>query len=278
MAMWAIGDVQGCLKSAQALIARLEAQDAHAHFWFCGDLVNRGPDSLGTLKWVQTLAQQGRARTVLGNHDLFALACAAGVVQPKPQDTLTELLAAPEAWVDWLRHQPLAIHDQGFLLSHAGVFPAWSIAQTLALAGAVEQALRAPDWAARLKTLWHGGARLWHRDLSALDAQRFTVNALMRMRFIAPDGGLDFELKESAAAAPAGYVPWFDAAPRAMAEAVLVFGHWSALGLINAPRMIALDTGCVWGRELTAVTLALDPSQRRVVQVAALEKTPRAAP
>ncbi len=267
MAVWAIGDVQGCLQPLQALIAKIEARDNAAKFWFCGDLVNRGPHSLGTLRFIQSLG--ARARTVLGNHDLFALACTAGFVAPKPQDTLSELIAAPELWVDWLRHQPLAIYENGFLLTHAGVFPAWGVEQTLALADAVETALRAADWSLQLQTLWHGGARQWRSDLSALDAQRFTVNALMRMRFIAPDGGLDFELKESAATAPAGYVPWFQAAPRAMEEAVLVFGHWSALGLRNEPRWIALDTGCVWGRELTAVRLARMQEDRLVIAVSA---------
>ena len=270
MAVWAIGDVQGCLRPLQALIAKIDAQDTSgegAQFWFCGDLVNRGPDSLGTLQFIQALGS--RARCVLGNHDLFALACAAGFAAPQAQDTLTKLLAAPTAWVDWLRCQPLAIYENGFLLTHAGVFPAWGVAQTMHLAGSVEAALRADDWATQLRTLWHGGARQWRSDLNALDAQRFTVNALMRMRLIAPDGGLDFAIKESATAAPAGYAAWFEAAPRAMDEAILVFGHWSALGLRNEPRWIALDTGCVWGRELTAVRLAPSVKERTVLAVRA---------
>ncbi len=265
MARWAIGDVQGCLGALRRLVAAIEAQDANPQFWFCGDLVNRGEDSLGTLLYIQSLGQ--RARCVLGNHDLYALACAAGFLQPKQQDTLTALLAAPQLWVDWLRSQPLAIDDGTFLLTHAGVWPGWTAAQTLHWAQQVQTLLLAPDWAAQLQTLWHGGARLWRDDLSTLDTLRFTVNALLRMRLIAPDGGLDFELKESAALAPAGYTPWFERPSLAMRERVLLFGHWSALGLRNEPQMIALDTGCVWGRQLSAVEVLSDEVARRVVQV-----------
>jgi bis(5'-nucleosyl)-tetraphosphatase (symmetrical) len=275
MAKWAIGDVQGCLGALRRLIAAIELRDTQATFYFCGDLVNRGEDSLGTLQFIQTLAAQGRAHTVLGNHDLYALACATGFLQPKVQDTFTELLAAPELWVDWLRQQPLAIDIHAstghFLLTHAGVWPSWSVAQTLSLAAQVEAVLQADDWATQLQTLWHGGARLWRDDLSELDAKRFTVNVLMRMRLIAPDGGLDFEVKEAASAAPAGYTPWFELPNNTMQSSadkrVLVFGHWSALGLRNEANLIALDTGCVWGRQLTAVELIADVVKRRVVQV-----------
>jgi bis(5'-nucleosyl)-tetraphosphatase (symmetrical) len=267
MAKWAIGDVQGCLSALRRLIAAIDAVDAHAEFWFCGDLVNRGEDSLGTLLFIQSL--DSRARTVLGNHDLYLLACAAGFLQAKPQDTFAQCLAAPDQWVDWLRLQPLVIDDGDFLLSHAGVWPSWSAAQALQLAKRVQHTLQAPDWAAQLQTLWHGGARLWRDGLNDLDAQRFTVNTLMRMRLISPDGGLDFELKESAAQAPSGYIPWFKLPSAAMRERVLVFGHWSALGLRNEPNFIALDTGCVWGRQLTAVELVADVAQRRVLQVEA---------
>jgi bis(5'-nucleosyl)-tetraphosphatase (symmetrical) len=273
MARWAIGDVQGCLGALKRLIGVIEVQDASAEFYFCGDLVNRGEDSLGTLLYIQSLAARGRAHTVLGNHDLYALACAAGFLNPKVHDTFNELLAAPQLWVDWLRRQPLAMDiaasDGMFLLTHAGVWPAWPAAQAVQLAQQVHATLQAPDGAAQLQTLWHGGARLWRDDLNALDAQRFTVNALMRMRMIAPDGGLDFELKESAAHAPAGFEPWFEQPSLAMRDRILVFGHWSALGLRNEAQLIALDTGCVWGRQLTAVELVADVTQRRVLQVEA---------
>jgi bis(5'-nucleosyl)-tetraphosphatase (symmetrical) len=271
MAHWAIGDIQGCLDALRRLVAHIEAIDSQARYYFCGDLVNRGEDSLGTLVFIQALARQGKAQTVLGNHDLYALGCAAGFLQTQAQDTLAAMLAQPHAWVDWLRQQPLAIDDGTFLLTHAGVWPVWGAAQTVRLAGRVQDTLRAKDWAHQLQTLWHGGARLWRTDLANLDELRFTVNALMRMRLIAPDGGLDFDIKEASSQIPIGYAPWFETLASqntAQRERVLVFGHWSALGLRNTPRLIALDTGCVWGRQLTAVELTPDVSVRRVVQVA----------
>lgn len=271
MAVWAIGDIQGCLAPLKALIAQVQTQDPGARFCLCGDLVNRGPDSLATLLYLQDLQAQGVVvHTVLGNHDLFALACAAGFKKPKEKDTLTQLLSAPALWVDWLRQQPVAWHEHGFLVTHAGVWPRWDVAQTLSLADEVNTALRAKNWAKQLHTLWDGHARLWSNDLNALERQRFTINALMRMRYIAPDGGLDFDIKDDADNAPKGYTPWFDAHPAAAREAILVFGHWSALGLMNTPRIIALDTGCVWGRQLTAIKLHPDLQQRTVIQVAGI--------
>jgi bis(5'-nucleosyl)-tetraphosphatase (symmetrical) len=271
MANWAIGDIQGCLNALKRLLTAIKTQDTQAKFYFCGDLVNRGEDSLGTLQYIQTLGNQ--AHTVLGNHDLYALACAAGFLKPKKNDTFREMLAAPQLWVDWLRQQPLVMDIENiFLLSHAGVWPSWNVATTLDLARSVENSLCADDWATQLNGLWYGNARLWQDDLAQsnpLNAQRFTINSLMRMRLIAPDGGLDFEIKESAEQAPAGYIPWFEQPNIAMQERVLVFGHWSALGLRNTPRLIALDTGCVWGQQLTAVELLPDVARRRIIQVAA---------
>jgi bis(5'-nucleosyl)-tetraphosphatase (symmetrical) len=268
MAQWAIGDVQGCLNALQRLIAHIQTHDAQAQFYFCGDLVNRGEDSLGTLKLIQSLGNA--AQTVLGNHDLFALACAAGFLIPKKSDTFHEMLAEPHTWVDWLRHQPIALDiEDTFLLTHAGVWHEWDTATTLRQAHAVEAALRADDWQQQLETLWQGGVRHWRHDLNALDQQRFTINALMRMRLIAPDGGLDFDIKESLDSTPIHYVPWFEKSSMAMQERVLVFGHWSALGLRNEARWIALDSGCVWGRQLSAVRLCLEPAARHVLQVSA---------
>jgi bis(5'-nucleosyl)-tetraphosphatase (symmetrical) len=268
MANWAIGDVQGCLNALERLLAAIRWQDPQAQFYFCGDLVNRGEDSLGTLRLIQSLGDT--AKTVLGNHDLFALACAAGFLKPKASDTFTDMLAAPEEWVDWLRHQPVALDiNHTFLLTHAGIWPEWDTATTLVLAKQVEQALRADDWKIQLATLWQGSMRLWSATLNPLEQQRFTINALMRMRLIAPDGGLDFLIKDTLDSTPAGYTPWFEMPCPAMRERILVFGHWSALGLRNEQRLIALDSGCVWGRQLSAVELNPALATRRVVQVAA---------
>lgn len=296
MAIWAIGDVQGCLTELELLLNKVQQQDAAAQFWLGGDLVNRGPDSLGVLRLLQSMG--GRVQCVLGNHDLYALACAAGFMQPKAGDTMYALLAAPAEWVDWLRAQPLmlemSVNDHPFCLSHAGLFPQFDLPTARQLTSAVSALLQAPNWAAQLERLWHGNQRYWlpTNDESLenntvktspstgsgrtgsvqrpTDAQlRFTINAMMRMRLIAPDGGLDFKVKESVSSAPAGYVPWFDVPNPLVTNTTLVFGHWSALGLINREHLIALDTGCVWGRCLTAVELVQPAVARRVVQVAA---------
>ena len=266
MSIWAIGDIQGCLREFEQLLDHVDKIDPQAQFWLCGDLVNRGPDSLGVLRLVQS--QGSRVKTVLGNHDLYALACAAGFMQPKSGDTMGELLATPAEWVDWLRAQPLTLEADGFCLSHAGIYPGFDLPVVRALASQVEAMLKASDWALQLQQLWHGNQRHWLPKGSRDEQLRFAINALMRMRLIAPDWGLDFALKESANSAPAGYMPWFDVPNSAISKTTLVFGHWSALGLINRERLIALDTGCVWGRCLTAVELVQPAAQRRVVQIA----------
>ena len=280
MSIWAIGDIQGCGDEFERLLDKIWAADAAAQVWLCGDLVNRGPDSLRVLKTVQSLGS--RVQTVLGNHDLYALACAAGFQSPKAGDTMDALLAAPAEWVDWLRAQPLMLESGGFgsagfesgsfFLSHAGLYPGFDLPLARSLCAQVSAVLQAPDWAAQLQALWAGKQRLWEAQ-GTLHAQlRFTINAFMRMRLIAPDGGLDFELKESASAAPAGYTPWFDVPNTSVQGTTLVFGHWSALGLINREHLIALDTGCVWGRSLTAVELVQPAAARRVLQIPAIKR------
>jgi bis(5'-nucleosyl)-tetraphosphatase (symmetrical) len=268
MAQWAIGDVQGCLEVLKRLIISIQAIDTMPTFYFCGDLVNRGEDSLGTLELIQSLGSS--AYTVLGNHDLFALACAAGFKRPKTDDTFDAMLAAPNKWVDWLRRQPLALDiNHQFLLTHAGIWPRWTVQKTMQLAQAVEKSLQADNWQQQLEQLWQGQIRHDSNELSPLNQQRFTINALMRMRFIAPDGGLDFAIKTPPNTPPNGYIPWFESTSYSMGERVLVFGHWSALGLRNEPRWIALDSGCVWGGMLSAVELCLNQESRRIIQVSA---------
>lgn len=271
MAKWAIGDVQGCLNALQRLIQSIQRIDDNPIFYFCGDLVNRGEDSLGTLLFIQSLGQS--AYTVLGNHDLFALACAAGFKQPKTDDTFDAMLAAPNIWVDWLRQRPLALDiEHQFLLTHAGVWPSWTVADTLQRAKTIETALQADDWHTQLKQLWNGQVKAYSNELNPMDQQRFTINALTRMRFIAPDGSLDFAIKTPIDTAPTGYMPWFKMHSHSMGSRILVFGHWSALGVRNELRWIALDSGCVWGNQLSAIELCLNPFNRRIIQVNAFEK------
>ena len=264
MSIWMIGDLQGCCESLDALLARPEiAGDAEARFWFAGDLVNRGPASLATIRRVMALGE--RAVAVLGNHDLHLLAVAAGLRRPGKSDTIQEILDAPDAAeiLDWLRHRPLAHFQLGHLLVHAGVLPGWTAAQTLALAGEVEATLRGPDWQAFLAQMYGNTPAAWDDGLEGADRLRVIVNALTRMRFCTADGTMEFAVKDGAKHAPEGFMPWFDVPDRATESVTVVFGHWSTLGLLERPGLLALDTGCVWGGQLTAARL----EDHKLVQV-----------
>lgn len=250
---WAIGDLQGCLDSLLALEARLPAK---ARLWLTGDLVNRGPRSLDSLRWA--MAQGDRVITVLGNHDLHLLAVAAGIRKAHRTDTLTDILAAPDrdALLDWVRTRPLAHHAQGWLMVHAGVLPQWSVARTLELAGEVQAVLSGPRWIEFLREMYGNKPARWSDGLTGHDRLRVIVNALTRLRFCTPNGKMEFDTKDGAGAPPAGHHPWFDVPGRATAGTPIVFGHWSTLGLLNRPDLLGIDTGCVWGGELTAVRLS----------------------
>lgn len=257
---WAIGDLQGCLDPLLSLIDQLPAE---APVWLTGDLINRGPRSLDTLRWV--IAQGDRITTVLGNHDLHLLSIAAGIRKPHRTDTYDDILAAPDRdqLIDWIRRQPLAHFDHGWLMVHAGVLPQWSVQQTLDLAAEVQQALAGPDWLSFLPLMYGNEPSQWEDSLRGPERLRIVINALTRMRFVDASGRMEFATKEGVDATPAGYMPWFDAPARATADTPIVFGHWSALGLINRPDLVAIDTGCVWGRQLSAIRL----SDRHVIQV-----------
>jgi bis(5'-nucleosyl)-tetraphosphatase (symmetrical) len=252
----AIGDVQGCFDCLEALVARIDASAGRpARLWLTGDLVNRGPKSLETLRWA--MANEARLVTVLGNHDLHLLAVAAGIRPPHRSDTLAEILAAPDAadLLDWLRRRPLAHLENGHLMVHAGVLPQWSGERTLELAAEVQQVLAGPRWTGFLRKMYGNEPARWDDGLRGADRLRVIVNALTRLRFCTPDGTMDFHTKEGAGGAPPGHLPWFDVPGRASARLTLVFGHWSTLGLVLRPDLVALDTGCVWGGALTGVRL-----------------------
>lgn len=263
MPTYAIGDLQGCHASLVALLRRIDAASADATLWFTGDLVNRGPQSLATLRLVRALG--ARAQVVLGNHDLHLLALAQGIRPPHHSDTLDEILAAPDRdeLLDWLRHQPLAHFADGHLLVHAGVLPQWSAPQALALAHEVETALRGPDWVEFLREMYGNTPVRWDDELRGSARLRCVVNGLTRLRFCSADGSMEFSAKKGLATAPPGYLPWFELAQRRSADVTVIFGHWSTLGLMLRPNLLALDSGCVWGRQLSAVRL----QDRSVLQV-----------
>ncbi|GAA5236718.1 symmetrical bis(5'-nucleosyl)-tetraphosphatase [Verticiella sediminum] len=262
--VWAIGDIQGCCQALDRLLSLpVVAADADRKFWFAGDLVNRGPQSLAALRLVMSLGE--RAVTVLGNHDLHLLAAAAGKRKLRKSDTLAEILDAPDAAeiLDWVRHRPLAHAEDGYLLVHAGVLPSWTVDQTLARAAEVEAVLRGRNWQDFLGSMYGDEPDAWSDKLRGADRLRVIVNALTRMRFCSADGRMEFATKGEAAAPPAGYMPWFEAPERLTRDTTVVFGHWSTLGLRMTDGVIALDTGCVWGGKLTAVRLA----DRKIAQI-----------
>lgn len=269
--MLVIGDVQGCLASLREVLA---ASGAGERLLFLGDLVNRGPASLATLRVVRDLGD--RATALLGNHDLHLLAVAAGIRPLHRDDTLQEILDAPDRaeLLDWLRARPLAHAQAGALFVHAGVLPQWTVAKTLALAAEVEAGLRSQDHRTFLAKMYGNAPARWDDALAGADRMRCVINALTRVRFVSADGTMDFRIKEGAAAAPPGFVPWFDHPDRATHPAhggmPVVFGHWSTLGLLDRPDAVCLDTGCVWGRQLTAMRWP----QRTIVQVQCPQRVP----
>jgi len=259
-----IGDIQGCAGQLQSLLDKIEQTEPDAQYLFAGDLVNRGPLSLTSLRLIRDSQIAGRAESVLGNHDLHLLAVANGIRKAHRSDTLDDILQAPdrEELLDWLRHRPLAILQHQHLLVHAGIFPQWSANQTIKLAHEVETQLRSEDWLDLLRNMYGNTPAQWRDDLQGYDRSRCIINALTRMRFCSADGVMDFDSKDGLDSPPKGFAPWFDL-PRASEKNTVVFGHWSTLGLILRNNLISLDTGCVWGGKLTAVTL----EDREVVQI-----------
>ncbi len=261
-----IGDVQGCAKALDQLLATIGFSPSRDRIVVLGDLVNRGAQSLQVLR---RLAGLGDAATcLLGNHDLHLLAVAHGARELHRSDTLGDVLAAPDcaAWMDWLRQQPLAHLEAGWLCVHAGVVPQWTTQTTLALAAEVQTLLRGPDPGALLHVMYGNEPRRWRDDLRGEGRARFVINTLTRMRFCTAEGALEFKAKEGAGAAPAGYLPWFEVPGRLTADQPIAFGHWSTLGLLNRPGLLALDTGCVWGGTLTAARV--DGGRRELTQIA----------
>ena len=253
MATYAIGDAQGCLQPLLQLLEKIRFDARRDRLWLVGDLVNRGPESLPLLRCVRGLGDA--ASVVLGNHDLHLLGVVAGARPLGDNDTLADVLAAPDhdELIAWLRSRPLAHHEDGWLMVHAGVLPSWSLADTLRLAGEMEAALRGADWRARVADIFGSRPNAWSEALSGAERLRVITNVLTRMRYLAPDASLEFHHKGPHAPPP--YRPWFELPGRRTAQTNIVFGHWSALGLVQRPHLLALDTGCLWGGKLSAARL-----------------------
>lgn len=263
--IYLLGDLQGCGDPLARLLDEVRFSPSRDHLFVLGDMVNRGPDSLGVLQRLRGLGAS--VTCILGNHDLHLLAVAYGVRKPHRHDTLGPILQAPDrdGWLDWLRQQRLAVHDHGWLMVHAGVLPQWDVVQTLALAGEVEALLRGPDLAKFMPMMYGNQPDRWDDALQGADRWRCIINSLTRLRFCTPDGTMEFASKDGAGPPPDGCLPWFDVPGRRTASASVAFGHWSTLGLINRDDLLSLDTGCVWGGQLTAVRLT--DAGREVIQV-----------
>ena len=263
MPTYAIGDLQGCHDPLLHLLDTIRFDATTDRLWLVGDLVNRGADSLQVLRLVKSLGDS--AITVLGNHDLHLLAVAYGQGRLHRGDTLDEILNAPdrEELLSWLRHQRLLHLEGEFVLVHAGLLPAWTVAQANSLAREVEAALQGADYVDFLAHMYGNQPNGWDDALTGYKRLRVITNALTRMRICTERGKMEFDFKAEQQNIPEGYRPWFDIAGRASSNATVIFGHWSALGLMIKPNAVALDTGCLWGGPLTAIRL----DDREIIQV-----------
>ncbi len=254
MATWAIGDIQGCFSTLQRLLERIGFDPRRDRLWLVGDLVNRGPSSVEVLRWARALGD--RVVAVLGNHDLKLLAVASGTWRGGAGDTIDGVLDAPdrEALLEWVRHRPLAHAEGGWLMIHAGLSPAWTAAEAVALAAEAQAVIRSADAPALFASLKEHPPRAWDGALTGLPRLAAITHALTRLRTATLAGEPCEDYTGSPDGAPAGCVPWFDL-PRRSRDARVLFGHWAALGLMVREDAVGLDSGCVWGRELTAFCL-----------------------
>ncbi len=257
MATYAIGDIQGCFADLQRLLDKCNFDPASDTLWFAGDLVNRGPDSLATLRFVKQLGK--RAISVLGNHDLHLLAIAADHKNTRDRG-LIEVMQASDAdeLVHWLRHRPLLHHDEllGFSLVHAGIYPLWSLKKARKRARELEAVLRSDDYLDFIHHMYGNTPNKWDKKLEGWDRLRFICNSFTRMRYCYPDGRLEFADKGPRGTQQEDTMAWFDLPGRKKPDSRILFGHWSTLGLLlDRKDVYSLDTGCLWGGRLTALRL-----------------------
>ncbi|MCC5810538.1 MAG: symmetrical bis(5'-nucleosyl)-tetraphosphatase [Ectothiorhodospiraceae bacterium] len=265
MAVYCVGDIQGCQSELLALLDNVRFDPASDRLWLVGDLVNRGPQSVDVLRFVKSLGDS--AVTVLGNHDIHLLAAWNGAAQLKTADTLQQVLEAPdnEELLEWLRRRPLLHHDAelGYVMLHAGLLPAWTLDDAIVCAREAEAALAGERFPALMENLYGDEPSTWSPELQGWDRLRFIINAFTRMRYCDSKGRLLLDYKGAPGSQPPGYLPWFEVPQRAALPGglTLVSGHWSTLGFHEQEGLVTLDTGCLWGGQLTAVRLD-GPRQR----------------
>lgn len=255
VATYAIGDLQGCFEAFKELLVAIAFNPARDRLWLTGDLVNRGENSIGTLRWC--MEHDDQVVAILGNHDLHLLAVAEGFVPPHRNDTLDEILDAPDRAevLNWLRHRPMLHREGDWLMVHAGLLPEWTPDLAEALARELESTLRGPGYLAFLAGMYGNEPRRWDPDLAGQDRLRLVANAMTRLRYLHPNGDMEFQHKSAPADAPADLMPWYDMPNRLSTGVKVVFGHWSTLGLLVRPDVAGLDTGCLWGGQLSAIRL-----------------------
>ena len=267
--IYAIGDIQGCALSLKSLVKKIPKD---SKMIFLGDLVNRGPSSLGTLRQLKSLQEQGRIECLLGNHDLHLLAIDAGLRKTKGLDTVSAILKAPDRaeLIHWLRHRPMALSNGKVITVHAGILPQWDLQQTIECAQEVEKALRKKSYVDFVANMYGNTPNKWSNSLKGIERLRVITNALTRLRFCTPTGQMEFESKEGLESGPEGYIPWFKVPKRKTRDTLVYFGHWSTLGLVRQSNVIGLDTGCVWGGKLTAMEIpdsGKDSKKLQIIQV-----------
>ena len=264
MATYAIGDIQGCYTALRKLLDLIDFDLGRDRLWLVGDIVNRGSESLETLRFVMQSSSDA-VIMVLGNHDLHLLMVDAGIARCHKGDTVQSILDAPdrEELLFWLRHQRLFYFEGEYAMVHAGLLPAWSVPKAAQLAQEVESALRHDDYQNIFSQLYGNEPNYWHDSWTGAERLRVIINAMTRMRICSPDGRMNFSHKGSPQTIPDGYMPWFDVSQRASMDSTIICGHWSALGLHVTDRLVALDSGCIWNGQLTAMRL----EDRKVFQL-----------
>ncbi|CAG7856928.1 bis(5'-nucleosyl)-tetraphosphatase (symmetrical) [biofilm metagenome] len=261
MTIYAIGDIQGCFDQLRRLLDAIKFNEHDDKLWFVGDLVNRGPKSLETLRFIKNLGNA--AVVVLGNHDLHLLAAACEPIAENSKKALTQILLAPdrEALINWLRHRPLFHYDGKFALVHAGLPPQWDIDYATALAREVETVLQGNHYPILMKAMYGDKPDVWSPGLVGMDRLRFIINSFTRMRYCDKDGRLDLIHNGPPGSQPKHLMPWFNVPGRKSAALRIVFGHWSSLGYFEGNNCYAVDTGCLWGGQLTALRLMDKPER-----------------
>lgn len=261
MAIYAIGDIQGCYDEFRRLLDFISFDPGQDQLWLAGDLVNRGPKSLETLRFVKGLGPA--AVTVLGNHDLHLIATVVSLGKSGKKDTLGDILRADdcEELIHWLRHQKLFHHNGEFCMLHAGLPPQWDFATTERMARETEQAMQSPDHERFFRSMYGNKPSVWRDDLPKLDKLRFAINCFSRLRYCTADGVMDFGPKGAPGTQPEHLLPWFQVPGRKSRDMRIIFGHWSTLGYYEGDNCYGIDTGCLWGGQLTALELSDQPQR-----------------